>query len=124
MQNTHEFSKIFEYAERVKADIENKKLELLEKKMKMEQEQHKQKIESEESDRELRERELTERKASRLTYIRWMATGKYVTEIAETQLPPRPPPHRDLLELSQIVADDEEDNDENVLDSTQNPKKQ
>ena len=108
----------------MKADIEKKKLELLEKKMMMEEQQHKQKLEAADSDRELRERELKERKASRLTYIRLMATGNYFTEISETQLPPRPPPHEDLLELSQIDADNDEDDDKNVLDSTQNPKKQ
>ena len=124
LQSFQEFNKIYERAEAVKADIEKKKLELLEKKMMMEEQQHKQKLEAADSDRELRERELTERKASRLTYIRWMATGKCVTKINETQLPPSPPPHRDLLELSQIVADNDEDDDKDVLDSTQNPKKQ
>ena len=124
LQSFQEFNKIYERAEAVKADIEKKKLELLEKKMMMEEQQHKQKLEAADSDRELRERELTERKANRLTYSRWMATGKCVTEVTETQLPPRPPPHEDLLELSQIDADNDEDDDKNVLDSTQNPKKQ
>ena len=124
LQSFREFNTIYERAEAVKADIEKKKLELLEKKMMMEEQQHKQKLEAADSDRELRERELTERKASRLTYIRWMATGECVTKINETQLSPRPPPHQDLLELSQIVADNDEDDNKNVLDSTQNPNKQ
>ena len=93
--NGEEFNRIFAEAERAKAEVELQKIQLQRDQMEMQRA-------AETADRDLRERELEEKKAMRMTMARYMPTGQF-------------PKSDDSLrsQISKSMMDDD-----NVLNST------